>query len=143
MRPAGVVECDPVANGAARMGEALEALPMHALLLQRPDKALHHAVLLRTVRGDELLTQAVAADHLRVIPAGEDEPVVAAKQELRVDAAERAEPGDERLLERGDRGRRFPTLGQVPAEQLARVAVHDERERRPAVLAGPDAAEVG
>ena len=104
MRPAEVVEYDPVADGAARMGEPLEALPMHALLLQRPDKALYHAVLLRTVRGDELVAQAVAADHLRVIPAGEDEPVVAAQEELSVDASERAEPGDERLPERGDRG---------------------------------------
>jgi hypothetical protein len=33
-----------------------------ALLLDRPDDALDHAVLLRAVRCDELLLQALAAD---------------------------------------------------------------------------------
>ena len=57
-----VVELDPVADRAACMCQALEPLAVHALLLQRSDEPLHHAVLLWTVGRDELLAQAVAVD---------------------------------------------------------------------------------
>lgn len=40
MRATVVVEADPVADGARRMLDAVEALAMNALLLQRPDNAL-------------------------------------------------------------------------------------------------------
>ena len=59
MRPAMVVEADPLANHAAGMLQGLEPGPMHALLLQGPDHALDHPVLLRTVRRDELLLQSI------------------------------------------------------------------------------------
>ena len=52
-----VVEADPVGDGAGRVLNAVEALAMDALLFERPDHALDHAVLLRAVRRDELLTQ--------------------------------------------------------------------------------------
>jgi hypothetical protein len=39
---------------------------MNALLLQRPDHALDHAVLLGAMRRDELLPKAIAADQRRV-----------------------------------------------------------------------------
>lgn len=67
-----VVEADPVADGACRMLNAVEALAMDALLLQRPDNALDHAVLLRAVRRDELLLQAVATDEGGVSPTGKE-----------------------------------------------------------------------
>nr|WP_232520667.1 AAA family ATPase [Rhodobacter sp. CZR27] len=72
MRAAMVVESDPVADGACRVLEAVEALAVNALLLQGPDHALDHAVLLRAMRGDELLLQAVAADEGRVFATGEE-----------------------------------------------------------------------
>ncbi|GGM17412.1 hypothetical protein GCM10011534_44260 [Pseudooceanicola nanhaiensis] len=40
----------------------LKAMAVNALLLEGPDDALDHAVLLGAVRRDELLLQAVASD---------------------------------------------------------------------------------
>lgn len=37
MRAAVVVECNPVTDDTHRMLDALEAMAIHALLLQRPD----------------------------------------------------------------------------------------------------------
>lgn len=58
------------------MLDALEAVAMNALPFQRPDHALDHAVLLRAVRGDELLLQPVAFDQCRVAAAGEHQAVI-------------------------------------------------------------------
>lgn len=55
MRAAIVVETDPVGNDARGVLNALEAMAMNALLLERSDDPLNHAVLLWAVRGDELL----------------------------------------------------------------------------------------
>ena len=57
-----VVEADPVGNHSACGLQGLEAVPMHALVLQRADHPLDHAVLLRAVGGDERLLQAMALD---------------------------------------------------------------------------------
>ena len=46
MRAAVVVDADPVTDGACCVLDAVEALVMDALLFQRPDHALDHAVLL-------------------------------------------------------------------------------------------------
>ena len=70
-----VVEVYPVTNHAAGMLSAFEAITMHALLLHCPDQPVHHAILLRTVRRDELLVQAIAAKQLRIFPASEDQAV--------------------------------------------------------------------
>ena len=75
MWSSGVVEADPVADGACRVLDAVEALAMDALLFQRPDHAFDHAVLLRAMRRDELLLQAIASDQRGVAAAGEDEAV--------------------------------------------------------------------
>lgn len=50
-----VVELDPVADHSHRVLLGFEAVPVDALLLQGADHALDHAILLRAVRGDELL----------------------------------------------------------------------------------------
>ena len=67
-----VVELDPVADDTARMLLGFESVPMRALLLQRPDHAFDHAVLLRAVRRDELLPESVAARQTGIGTAGED-----------------------------------------------------------------------
>ena len=54
-----VIEADPVANNAAGMLECLEAMLVSALLLQVHGDAFGHAILLRTMRCDELLLQSV------------------------------------------------------------------------------------
>ena len=76
MRAPVVVEADPVADGPRRVLDAVESLAVNALFLQRPDHTLNHTVLLRAVRCDELLLQAVAFHKRGVIPAGEDQAIV-------------------------------------------------------------------
>lgn len=53
------------------------------------------------MRGDELLLQAVAAGQGREVAAGKNEPIVRPQEELSVDTPERAEPGNQGVLERG------------------------------------------
>ena len=72
MRASGVVEADPVTDGARRVLDAVEALAMDALLFECPDDALDHAVLLRAIRRDEPLLQAVASDQGGIAAAGEE-----------------------------------------------------------------------
>ena len=71
-----VVKADPVANHTAGVLQRLEPVAVHALVFERSDHALDHAVLLRAVRGDELLLQAIAFDQGRVAAAGEHQTVV-------------------------------------------------------------------
>ena len=87
MRALVVVEADPVADGAGRVLDAVEALAMDALLFQRPDYAFDHAVLLRAVWRDELLLQAVAPDQGGVAAAGEGQVIVGPQQELTRDGS--------------------------------------------------------
>lgn len=100
MRALVVVEADPVPDGARGVLDAVEALAVDALLLQRPDNALDHAVLLRAVRRDELLLQPVAADQRRIAARCEDQAVVGSQQELPRHLPERAEPADQGMLQR-------------------------------------------
>nr|WP_245965225.1 hypothetical protein [Sinirhodobacter hankyongi] len=72
MRAAVIVEADPVGDDAGRVLDAFEAVPVNALLLERSDDALDHAVLLRAMRGDELLFQAIAADQGGEVAACEE-----------------------------------------------------------------------
>lgn len=96
-----VVEANPVANDPQGMDLALKAVAMHALLLECPDYALHHPVLLRAVRRDEFLFQAVAAHQARVVTAGEDQTVIRAQQERLRHTSQRAKAGDQGLLQSG------------------------------------------
>ena len=98
MRVFVVVELDPVTDCAARMSQALEAMAMHALFFQRPDQTLHHTVLLRSMRRYKLLLQTVAAHKFGVCARREDQPIIAAKKEWRIDFAQRSEPGDQRVF---------------------------------------------
>ena len=83
------------------MGLALEAMPVHALLLQCPDHPFNHPVLLWAVRGDELLLRAIATRQARVDRAGEYHAVVRAQQEGLLDSPGRAVAGDQGLLQSG------------------------------------------
>jgi len=76
MRAPMVVKRDPVTDHSAGMLQGFEAMPEHALLLQRSDHTLHHAVLLWAVRRDEFLLQTAAANQRRVAPTREDQAIV-------------------------------------------------------------------
>jgi hypothetical protein len=74
--PSGVVMGNLFSGDTRGMLLGLEAMTMHALLLQRSEHAVGHSVLLRAVRRDEPLSKAIAAHHPRVRPQGEDQPVI-------------------------------------------------------------------
>lgn len=76
-----IIEGDPVSDWSRGVLLALEAMPVHALLLERSNDAFHHSVLLWTVWRAELLLQAVAAYPARVVPPGEQQAVVRAQEE--------------------------------------------------------------
>jgi len=80
VRSSVVVKAYPVADDAAGMLDRLEAVPMHALFLERADHPFDHAVLLRAVRRNELLAQAVAAHEGSVAARGENQAVVRAQE---------------------------------------------------------------
>ena len=57
MGPTVVVEADPLCDDTRGVLLGFEAVTMNTLLFQRPDNPFDHAVLLRAVRGDELLSK--------------------------------------------------------------------------------------
>lgn len=66
-----VVKANPVTYDLAGMPQALESMSIHALLLERSNHSFDHAILLRAVRGNELLAQALAPRQGRVMTTGE------------------------------------------------------------------------
>ena len=81
MGSAVVVEVDPVSDCSCCVLQAFEAMPVDALLLEASDDAFNHSILLRTVRGDELLFEAIASYKTRVIAARKNQAIVRPKQE--------------------------------------------------------------
>ena len=106
---AGVCGCraHPVADGACGVLDAVKALAMDALLLGRPDHAFDHAILLRAVRRDKLLLQALAANQRGVFLACEDQAIVRLQKEFLRHLSERAEPVDQRMFESTGGGNRL------------------------------------
>ena len=78
---AGTVEVDPVSDYSCCMLQAFEAMPVDTLLFECSDDAFDHSVLLRAMRGDELLFQSVASNETGVIPARKNQAIVRPKQE--------------------------------------------------------------
>ncbi len=107
MRPPGVVKADPFSDDTRGVLLGFKAMTMYALLFQRSDHALDHAVLLGAVRRNELLPETITAHEARVGPRGEHQPVIGPQQERRRDASERPDPRDQHLLERRHRRGRF------------------------------------
>ena len=143
MGAAVVVEADPVTDGACRVLDAVEALAMDALFFQCPDHTLDHAILLRAMRRDELLFEAIASDQRGVAAAGDDEAVVGPQKELTRDLSQGAEPGDEGMLQCAGSSRCLAGSRQMPAQKLTGVTVNDEGQSCPAVAPRPDTAKVG
>ncbi len=73
MGPTVVVEADPLCDDTRGVLLGFEAVTMNALLFQRPDDPFDHAVLLRAVRRDELLSKPITAHEARVGPRGKNE----------------------------------------------------------------------
>ena len=62
-----VVKADPVANHTAGVLQRLEPVAVHALVFERANHTLDHAVLFRAVRRDELLLQPIAFDQGKTV----------------------------------------------------------------------------
>lgn len=77
MRPPMVVPVNPVPNDPPRLLERLELMLPHALLFETAKEPFDDAVLLRGIRRDELLLQAIIPTGLPKPPALEDQAVVA------------------------------------------------------------------
>src|SRR5262249_19511546 len=71
-----VVPTDPPPHRAAGLGEAREAVLPDALFLQAAEEAFDHPVLLRRVRRDEFLAQALVPTRGAEATALEDQAVV-------------------------------------------------------------------
>jgi hypothetical protein len=74
---------------------------------------------------DELLLQPIAADQCRELATGKNEPIARPQQELLRDLAQGAKPGDQGTLQRAGCGRGLAGSRQMPAQQLAGVAVDE------------------
>ena len=83
------------------MLQTFEAMSVYALLLQRPDNSLDYPILLRAMRGNELLVQPIASHQACIITAGEHESVIRAKRKRASNLPQRAKAGDQGLFERG------------------------------------------
>jgi len=57
-----IVEVDPIFDYSCCVLKTFEVMPMNALLLEYPNDAFDHSVLLRTVRGYGLLFEVIASD---------------------------------------------------------------------------------
>jgi len=79
MRASVIVKADPVADDTSGMLDAFETVTVGALFFERANDPLDHAVLLRTMRGDEFLFQTIAADQSREVSACKNQAVVRAK----------------------------------------------------------------
>jgi hypothetical protein len=75
MRAAVIVKADPVADDSRGVLDALEAMSVCALFFEGADDPFDHAILLRAMRGDELLFQAIAADQCREVSACKNQAV--------------------------------------------------------------------
>ena len=105
-----IVEPDPVCNHPASVRQAFKAVPVRALLFQRADHPLHHPVLLRRVRRDELLLQTVAFHQRGVAATGKHQAVVAAQQEALRHPPQAAKAVDQCVFQR-----RFGRFGLATA----------------------------
>ena len=81
MGPTVVVDAEPLCDDTRGVLLGFEAMTMNALLFQRSDDPFDHAVLLRAVRGDELLTKTITTHEARIGSRGKNEPIVRPQQE--------------------------------------------------------------
>ena len=115
-----VVKENSVTNHSAGVLQALNAVSMRALLLDRSDHAFNHSVLLKAVRSYELLAQSVAPDQSSVMAAGEH-PVHCrtAARKARARPPQCSEPGDEGSIPSGPTNTHLSTRFVSPAFQAA------------------------
>lgn len=76
MGSAGILEVDPISDCSVCVLKALEGMPMNALLLESSNYPFDHTVLLRAMRGYELLFKAIAFDETGIIPTCKNQAII-------------------------------------------------------------------
>ena len=142
MRPLDVVVPDPRADHLSGMAQALEVVQPDSLLLEAPDEPPYQPVLLRRVRGDELLLQPIGPHRGRVVLGAENKRIVRTQGKRMTNPPKHPEPMDQRLLQRRLGRLGIPRPGQSPARHLPRAAVEDDSERAPPVPPAPDIGQI-
>src|SRR5688572_231091 len=99
MRALFVVPPHPIPNDPPRLLKRLERVLPDTLFFQTPKKPFDHSVLLRRIRRDELLPQAIVVAGLSEPSTLEDQAVVAS-QHGGPDRTERPEPLETRGFHR-------------------------------------------
>src|SRR5680860_961837 len=125
MGPLLVVPADPVPDRAARLLEVGEHVLPHALLLQAPEEALDHAVLLGGVGGDELLAKTVVPESRPEPATLEYQSVVAPENGSVSLRTQRSEASDAGFFQSPLRFLGPPTEGELITHDLSVVAVDD------------------
>ena len=98
-----IVEVYPISNRSCCVLKAFEAMPMDALLFQRTNDAFDHAVLLRTVRRNELLFKTIASDELSECQTGKNKAIIGPQQKGAFALSQRSFASNERMLKSGAR----------------------------------------
>lgn len=123
---------------------AFEAMSVHALLLQGPDHAFHHSVLLRmrVAQCNEFLFQVIAAHQPSVVATGEYQTVVRAQKERLIDPPQRVKAGDQCMFQcrRGRAG--LAGAGGGATQRSPGMTVDQQDQAEPAILASPYAAQI-
>jgi len=96
-----ILDMDPISNGSCCVLKAFEAMTMNASLLEGPDDAFNHSVLLRTVGGYELLFQAITTNKPRVIAARKNQSIIGTQKEWVFDFPQRSVTGNRGLFQCG------------------------------------------
>src|SRR5660397_75021 len=137
-----VVPADPVPDRPPGLREILEQMLPHALLLQVPEEALDHAVLLGGVGGDELLAETVVPESRPEPATLEYQSVVAPHTGGVPLRPQRPEAGDAGFLEGPLRLLGPPPEGELITHDLSVVAVNGGDQVPPAVHSAVDVGDV-
>src|SRR5680860_1826882 len=129
-----VVPADPVPDLSPGVVEILKQMLSHALLLQAPEEAFDHAVLLRGIGGDELLAEMVVPESRPEPATLEDESVVTPRNGGVPLGTQGAEAGDTGFFQSPLRFLGSPPEGELKAHDLSVVAVDDGGQVSPAVI---------
>ena len=109
----------PICDHATGVLQGFEPVAVYALVFERSDHALDHAVLLRAARGDEFLLQAISLGQGRAAAAAEHQTVVRPQQEWAFAPAQTTIASDQDLLQRSFGSFGAAASSQVPTQQFA------------------------
>jgi len=137
-----VVPADPVPDLSPGVVEILKQMLPHALLLQAPEEALDHAVLLRGVGGDELLAETVVPESRPEPATLEYQSVVAPENGSVSLRTQRPEAGDAGFFQSPLRFLGPPPEGELITHDLSVVAVDDGGQVPPTVRSAMDVGQV-